>query len=159
MPVGSYSNPLIKYILTHYIDVIYCKITLEEMGEWCKGKAGGNPLETALIWKADIDQAIISLAPKMTGWKPSELTSSDAVIQVSRSNDISRMQRSLAVDCILRDCLKVCKRTNATFDPISKVSIPGPEICYSEGIITRLRKYLNGEGRDSQGKFIQKVKE
>ena len=150
----SYSNALLKYILTHYIDVIYCKITIEELGEFCKGKPGKNPLETCLIWRADLDQAIISLAPKMDGWQPSELTSSDAVIQVSRSNNISRMQRDLVRDCILRGCEKVCKRTTGSYDILSKIWIPGPEICYNAGIISRLRKFLNAEGRDAQGKFI-----
>jgi hypothetical protein len=147
--MNSYSNALLKYILTHYIDVIYCKITVEEMGEFCKGKSGKNPLETALLWKADIDQAIISLAPSMTGWQPSELTSSDAVIQLSRSNNVSRMQRSLISDCILKNCEKVCKRTG----------YKKPETCWNEGIISRLRHYLNGDVRDATGKFTVKLTE
>jgi hypothetical protein len=112
------------------------------MGEYCKGKSGKNPLETALIWKADLDKALVNLAPGMP-FNPSEITSVDMIMQIARSNDVSRMQRSLLSDCVLKSCDKICKRTGNR----------GPELCYNEGIISRMRKYLNGEGRDDKGKF------
>jgi len=154
----SYSNALLKYVLTHYIEIMYGKVTPEEMQDSCKGKSHKNPLETALIWKSDLDQSIVSLSTRHHGWADALPGMTDSVIlHLSQSNKVSGMQRQLISDCVLKGCPKFCKRTNATFDPISKVSIPGPEICYSEGIITRCRKFLNGEVRDESGKFKVRV--
>jgi hypothetical protein len=78
----SYSNALIKFVLTHYIEIMYGKITVEEMQDFCSGSAGKNPLETALQWKADTDRALVALAPTMKGWQPRDITSSDIIIQI-----------------------------------------------------------------------------
>jgi hypothetical protein len=143
----SYSNALIKYVLSHYIEIMYGKITIEEMGEYCKGKSGKNPLETALIWKADCDQALVSLSNRKHGWSDAlrDGMSDSMITHLARSNEVSDMQRSLISDCILKDCGKFCKRTCGK---------NAPETCWNEGIISRLRKYLNHEGRDDQGKFV-----
>jgi hypothetical protein len=140
----SYSNALLKFILTHYIDILYSKITIEEMGEYCHGKSHRNPLETALLWKVDVDRALVNLAPAMP-FNPSKITSADMIIQIARSNDVSRMQRSLISDCILKNCEKICKRTG----------YKKPETCWNESVITRLRHFLNGDVRDGQGRFIK----
>ncbi len=142
----SYSNALVKWILVHYIDILYGKITPEEMGDFCKSAGRKNPLETALIWKADVDTAIISLSKK-TGWEDALLGMTDSmVLHLCRSNQVSSMQRTLINDCILKGCLKHCKDTG-----------PGRKICYNEGIITRMRKYLNKEGRSELGRFEVKI--
>jgi len=138
-----YSNALLKFVLTHYIDIVYCKITPEELGEFCRGLSKKNPLETVLIWKSDLDRGLVSLAPNMP-FNPSEITSADMVIQLARSNDVSRMQRALIADCMLKACDKICKRT---------CGLNAPEVCWNEGIITRIRHYLNGDKRDANGRF------
>lgn len=147
----SYSNALIKWILTHYCDVLHGKVTPEEMQDFCRSTGRKNPLETVLTWKADIDQAIISLAPRMTGWDPAEITSADCILQLGRSNLVSRMQRDIINDCVLHNCMRDCKDTGAH----------GSKLCYNEGIISRLRRYLNKEytnthikQRDSSGLFV-----
>lgn len=160
----SYSNSLIKFVLTHYIDILYGKITPEEMGDFCRSMGRKNPLETALIWKSDIDEAIISLSKSHHGWgdalrdaKEIEVGGvkvrkmSDAMIlHLCRSNSVSGWQRMLINHCILRDCGKDCKVTGSR----------GSKICWNEGIITRMRKYLNGrrlwvkdQPRGADGRF------
>jgi hypothetical protein len=125
---------------------MYGKITPEEMQDFTRSVGRKNPLETALIWKTDFDQALISLSPTSKGWDPAEITSGEIILQIARSNHIGNMQRSIISDCILKNCNKICKRT------------PRPETCWNEGIITRMRKTLNGEwlaanGRTPDGKI------
>jgi len=141
----SYSNALIKYVLTHYIDIMYGKITPDEMGDFCNSAGRKNPLETALIWKADIDQAIISLSSRSHGWADAlhDGMTDSMILHLCRSNQVSSMQRDLINWCILRDCCKVCKDTG----------YKGSKMCWNEGIITRMRKYLNKEWRDESGQF------
>lgn len=143
--MSSYSSDLIKFTLTHYVDIMNGKITPDEMGDFCKSAGRRNPLETALIWKSDIDKAIISLSDRKTGWRDAlrNIMSDSMLLQLCRSNDISNMQRTLLNDCILKNCGKECKRT----------IYPYTEPCWNEGIITRLRKYLNHDGRDEKGRF------
>ncbi len=132
----SYSNALIKFVLTHYLDIVWGKITPDEMNDFTQSAGRKNPLETALIWKSDIDQALISLTKK-TGWKDAlaEGMSDSMILHLSRSNELSNMQRTIVGDCILRDCCTECKKTGHK----------KPLICWNEGIITRMRKYLNGD--------------
>jgi hypothetical protein len=127
---------------------MYGKITPEEMQDFTRSCGRKNPLETALIWKCDFDQALVSLSPKHKGWEPAEITSGDMILQIVRSNHIGNMQRTIISDCILKNCNKMCKRT------------PRPETCWNEGIFSRMKKYLNGlwmieHGRDLNGKFLK----
>jgi len=152
--IESYSNGLIKFVLTHYMDIMWGKITPEEMGDFCKSAGRKNPLETALIWKSDIDRAIVSLSKK-TSWADALPGMTDSmVLHLCRSNQVSSMQRDLINNCILRDCCKVCKDTGYR----------GSKLCYNEGIITRMRRFLNKEyveqhikGRDDSGLFTREA--
>ena len=147
----SYSNALIKFTLTHYMDIVYGKITPDEMQDFTRSVGRKNPLETALIWKTDIDTSIVSLSKRHHGWKDALAAgmSDSMILHLCRSNELSNMQRTIVNDCILRDCCKVCKVTG----------YGGSEICWNEGIITRMRLHLNGiwlaqNGRDPKGRFV-----
>ena len=144
----SYSNALLKFIATHYCDIMWGKITPAEMSDFTKSVGRKNPLETAMIWRADFDQAFISLSSKHHGWKDALPGMTDSVIlYLCRSNEVSAMQRAILNDCILKSCTKICKRTDSH----------GPDICWNTGIITRMRHFLNGEVRDESGKFKVRV--
>jgi hypothetical protein len=114
---------------------MYGKITPEELGDFCKSVGRKDPLNTVLNWKIDIDQALVSLSPKSKGWDPAEITSGEIILQIVRSNHIGNMQRLVVSDCILKNCNKACKRTGAH----------GPEMCWHEPIISRMRRFLNAE--------------
>lgn len=140
-----YSNKQIKYILVHYVEILNGKITLEPTEEQ-HTKSGRNPQEAALSQMADINRAIISLSDKKTGWSDAlqDGMNESMILHLCRSNKICDMQRTIINDCILKGCEKDCKRT----------SYPYQDECPNEGIITRLRKYLNSEGRDpNTGRF------
>ena len=148
--MDSYSNALIKFTLSHYCDILWGKITPDEMQDFCQSMGRKNPLETALIWKVDIDQAIISLSSRHHGWKDavSEGMSDSMILHLGRSNTVCNMQRDLINDCILKGCMKFCKNTG----------YGNPELCYHESIITRMKRYLNGlwlkeNNRDPRGRF------
>jgi len=164
----SYSNALIKFVLVHYVDILYGKITPEEMGDFTKSAGRKNPQETALIWKADIDQAIISLSKRHHGWadalageKVIEVNglkfrgmSDSMILHLCRSNSLSNMQRDIVNSCIMKDCIKACKDTGSR----------GSKICWNEGIISRMRRFLNKQylaahGKDDHGRFVEKVME
>jgi hypothetical protein len=114
---------------------MYGKITPEEMGDFCKSAGRKNPLETALIWKADIDTAIISLSDRKHGWEDAlhDGMSDSMLLHLCRSNHVSVMQREIINQCILKDCVKMCKDTG----------YGKSKLCLNEGIITRMRKFLN----------------
>ncbi|MDD5510885.1 MAG: hypothetical protein PHI12_08745 [Dehalococcoidales bacterium] len=154
MPVGSYSNALLKFVLVHYVEIMHGKITPAEMSEFTKSAGRKNPLETAMIWRADLDQAIHSLSPRGI-WAEACKDMTDTMLyhlgRLDKRDDsgpipypLSTMQRVLVNDCILKGCGKVCKRTCGK---------NAPDVCWNENIITRLRHFLNGEGRDQAGRF------
>jgi hypothetical protein len=129
---------------------MYGKITPDEMGDFCHGKPQKNPLETALIWKSDIDLAIISLSDRKHGWRDAlqDGMSDSMILHLCRSNEVGSMQRTVINQCILKDCLKTCKETGTR----------GSKVCWNEGIISRMRRYLNKQwldehGRDQAGRF------
>jgi len=150
MSQESYSNARLKYTLTHYSEILQGKVTLEEIGEFHKGSK--NPLETALIMKADLDQAMSSLSPRGDIWAQAcQSMSVSLLIHLGRMDKrddngnripypLSSMQRALVNDCILKGCGKICKRTCGE---------DAPETCWNEGIISRMRRTLNKENRDS----------
>ncbi len=148
----SYSNALLKFIAVHYCDIMWGKITPEEMQDFTKSAGRKNPLETAMIWRADFDTALVSLSGRFHGWQDAlrDGMSESMILHLCRSNEVSNMQRSIINDCILKGCGKACKRTGNH----------GPDICWNEGIISRMRHYLNGEytarhvkARNGQGCF------
>jgi hypothetical protein len=146
--MNSYCDTLIKFTLTHYVDIMNGKITPEDMGDFCRSGARRNPLETALIWKADIDRAIKSLAPKVPGWDPDEITTGQMLRRVAFSPGLlSSMQQDLIVICMLgestrfKTCNVECRATEGIW--VDGVYMPGARSCANEGIITRMRKFLN----------------
>jgi len=131
------------------MDITWGKITPEELGDFCKSMGRKDPLNTVLNWKIDIDRGIISLSKK-TGWADAlrDGMSDAMILHLARSNSLSNMQRDLVNQCILKDCCKICKDTG----------YGKSKLCYCEGIISRIRRYLNKEilkqnGRDEQGRF------
>ena len=158
--IDSYSNALIKFTLTHYVDIMYGKITPEEMGDFCKSVGRKDPLNTALNWKADIDQAIASLSNRKQGWHPYEITSGEMIRRIAFTPGLlSSMQQDIVVICILKEnthyknCNLQCKETNDTW--VNGVKVQSLKSCANADIITRMRKFLNGQGRDGSGKFIK----
>jgi hypothetical protein len=135
--IDSYSNALIKFVLTHYLDIVYCKITPEQMQDFTRSAGRHNPLETALIWKADVDLALVSLSKTHHGWEDAlkDGMSDSMILHLSRSKHLSTMQREIVSNCILRDCNTDCNKTRKG----------GPCTCWSEPVISRMRRYLNGK--------------
>ena len=153
----SYSNALLKFIATHLLDIAGGKITPEEMQDFAKSMGRKNPMETAWGWMIDFNVAFHALAPRGIWDQVARDGLSEPMLyhlgRLDKRDDsgpipypLSTMQRLLVNDCILKGCTKVCKRTGSR----------GPDVCWNEPILTRMRHFLNGEGRDSQGKFIQK---
>ena len=151
----SYSNAQIKWILTHYCEVMGGKVTPEELRDFCKSMGRKDPLNTVLNWKIDLDQAIHSLSPRGI-WAEACRDMTDSMLyhlgRLDKRDDsgpipypLSTMQRQLVNDCILKGCTKICKRTGSR----------GPDVCWNEPILTRMRHFLNGEGRDTQGRFVK----
>ena len=135
----GYSDGQIKFILENYIDLASGAMPVDKAARWLKSVSGCKDyLTTFSIWKADIDRAISSLCPEHDHWHnvATEITPS-MLLHISRSKELSRMQRDIVSLCIIRDCqTKDCER--AIF-------------CVNQGIVTRMRKFLNG-------KFIHKTK-
>ncbi len=157
--MDSYSNALIKFVLTHYVDVLYNKLTPEDMKDFCKSAGRKNPLETALIWKCDIDRSLHSLAPKGIWEMACRDMTADMLLHLSRMDKydddgeriphLSFMQRDIVSECILKNCPRVCKETGF-----------GKKPCPNEHIISRMRHFLNKDyveqhikNRDELGHF------
>jgi len=105
---------------------------IDKAKEHMKSSSPRNPEEIFIIWKADIDRAISSLCPEHDHWHnvATEITPS-MLLHISRSKDLSRMQRDIVSLCIIRDChAQDCERAI---------------YCENQGIITRMRKFLNGK--------------
>lgn len=128
----SYSNEQIKFILENYLDIASGSMPIDKAKEFLKSAGRKNPAETFIIWKADIDRSISSLCPEHDHWCniATEITPS-MLLHISRSKELSRMQRDVVNLCIIRDCqTKDCDRAI---------------YCPNQGIITRMRKFLNGK--------------
>jgi hypothetical protein len=129
----GYSNGQIQFILEHYIDLASGNMPVDKATMWLKSVSGRKDyLTTFSIWKADIDLAISSLCPEHDHWHlvATEITPS-MLLHISRSKDLSRMQRDIVSLCIIRDCqAQDCERAI---------------YCENQGIITRMRKFLNGK--------------
>ena len=129
----AYSTGQIKFILEHYIDLASGDMPVDKASKWLKSVSGRKDHNaTFSIWKADIDRAISSLCPEHDHWRnvATEITPS-MLLHISRSKELSRMQRDIVSLCIIRDCqTQDCER--AIF-------------CENQGIITRMRKFLNGK--------------
>lgn len=127
----GYSNEQIKFILEHYMDLASGDMPVDKAARWLKSVSGRKDYNaTFSIWKVDIDRAISSLCPEHDHWHDiaTEITPS-MLLHVSRSKELSRMQRDIVSLCIIRDCqTKDCEA--AIF-------------CANQGIITRMRKFLN----------------
>ena len=129
----SYSNKLIKFTLVHYTDIMTGSIsgaTFDEMKLFTKSSGKKNPQETLSIWKADIDTAICSLAPRHDIWQfvSTQITPS-MLLHISRSRGLSLRQRDIVSLCILADCGRVCSGYCS----------------YVEGTISMMRRFLNVE--------------
>jgi len=123
----SYSNRLIRFALENYIDLASGNLTVDKMAEFTLSKGRKNPMETQNCWKADIDRAISSLAPKYDVWCFMYKESFECI----RFNlhKLAIMQRTIVSDCIFKECYKF----GSEYD------------CPNDGIISRLRRYLNHE--------------
>lgn len=138
------------------MEIVWGKITPEELGDFCKSMGRKDPLNTVLNWKIDIDQAIISLSTKHHGWADAlrDGMSDSMILHLARSNELSRMQRDIVNLCILKDCVKVCKDTGYSKS----------KLCYNEGIISRMRHSLNKDyaaqhikARNENGQFTREA--
>ena len=127
----GYKNEQIKFILENYIDLACGNMPVDKAAKWLKSVSGRKDYNaTFSIWKADIDRAISSLCPEHDHWhNVATVITPSLLLHVSRSKELSRMQRDIVNLCIIRDCqTKDC--VNAIY-------------CANEGIITRMRKFLN----------------
>jgi len=128
----GYNNEQIKFILEHYLEMASSNLPIDKAKEYLKSASKKNPAEMFIIWKADVDSAISSLCPKNDIWHKvaMEITPS-MLLHISRSKELSRMQRDIVNLCITRDCqTQDCERAL---------------YCGNQGIITRMRKFLNGK--------------
>jgi hypothetical protein len=126
----SYSSDQIVFILQNYIDIASGNMPIDKAKEFLKSAGRKNPADTFLIWKADIDRAISSLCPKNDIWC---LISSESNVEKIRSYEtrLPRMQRVIVRAYILDEWLD----WNGLFYGEYEV----------KGIISRMRKFLNGE--------------
>ncbi len=138
----GYSNGQIKFIMENYIDLASGNMPVDKATKWLKSVSGRKDYNaTFSIWKADIDRAISSLCPKNDIWHKvaTEITPS-MLLHISRSKELSRMQRDIVNLCIIRDCPSMdCERAI---------------YCVNQGIITRMRKLLNGKYENKHRELI-----
>jgi len=141
----GYSNELSKFILEHYLEIASGNMPIDKAKEFMKSTGRKNPEETFIIWKADIDRAISSLCPKNDIWhKVATEISPSMLLHISRSKDLSRMQRDIVNLCIIRDCqTKDCNRAI---------------YCANQGIVTRMRKFLNGKFKNNSNCVLVQLK-
>jgi len=119
----SYSNEQIKFILEHYLEIASGNMPIDRAKEYLKSSGKKNPAEIFIIWKADIDRAISGLCPKNDLWCDlcREVT---AEMLRFHARSLSQMQREIVMVHIMNEW---------------------PETPYCDGIITRMRKFLNGK--------------
>jgi len=134
----GYSSQQIKFILEHYIDLAIGDMPIDKAKEFLKSAGRKNPAETFIIWKADIDRAISSLCPEHDHWQDvaTQITPS-MLLHVSRSKELSRMQRDIVSLCIIRDCQT----------PDCEKAI----YCANQGVVTRMRRFLNSKYKNESG--------
>ena len=138
----GYSNELIQFILEHYMELASGNMPIDKAKEHLKSSSPRNPEEIFIVWKADIDRAISSLCPEHDHWHnvATEITPS-MLLHISRSKELSRMQRDIVNLCIIRDCqAQDCERAI---------------YCENQGIITRMRKFLNGKFKNRPKRMRQ----
>jgi hypothetical protein len=136
----GYSNEQIKFILEHYLEIASGNMPIDKAKDFLKSSGKRNPAETFIVWKADIDRSISSLCPEHDHWHTvaTEITPS-MLLHISRSKELSRMQRDIVNLCIIRDCHN---------EDCGKAIF-----CANQGIITRMRKFLNGKYRNQSTSF------
>jgi len=117
----GYSNEQIKFILEHYLEIASGNMPIDKAKDFLKSTGRRNPAETFIIWKADIDRAISALCPKNDLWCN---LCRDVTAEMLRfhARRLSQMQREIVMVCVMGEW---------------------PGTIYCDGIITRIRKFLN----------------
>jgi len=142
MKTESYSNALIRFILRHYIDIASGSMPIKKAADegFIKGAGRKNPAESFLIWRSDVDQAISSLV------RPGEDRWEDLIQGLDfegirdRLGLLPRIQRLLIKHCIFGECYWCKNMLDCPSDRNGG--------CDETGIISRMRRCLNGEGYD-----------
>lgn len=136
----GYANKQIIFVLQNYIDISSGAFPVDKAKEYLRSAGNKNPGETFIIWKSDIDQAISSLCPKNDMWclLCHQVIGEKIRFHIGR---LPRMQRVIVSAYILDDWMDW-----------NGLSYGDREV---GGIITRMRKFLNGDGRDEKGRFMK----
>lgn len=131
----SYSKKLLRWGLINYTD-LSCGLSprvLDELKQFNKTRKSGTAQQTIVIIKADIDNAISSLATKRGDiWALVSLgITPGALLHASRHPQLSSLQRRIISGCILDPC-SGCSGKFA------------PSYCENNFILKRMQAHLNG---------------
>jgi len=122
----SYSNNLIRFTLNNWLDIKSGCVCIDKMAEFTKSAGRKNPTESALIWAADIDRAIDALSHGEWLAMVRDLGHEGLRDQAQK---LPRVQRIIVLECIFAGC----------------PGCPKPMTCANGGIISKMRRWLNGE--------------
>lgn len=143
-----YTPGIIRFGLTHYLDIKNGNSVIEEGLFRSNGK--GNPNESALTLLADIDRAISSLCKSYNKDLWPEISRLNTEMMRARSEYMPPSQRYIVKNCIFGDCGRKCQRSKSESQRY---------ICLESGSIYRMINFLNGEKPRELVKSIPEVKQ
>jgi len=141
-----YTPGIIRFGLTHYLDIKNGNSVIEEGLFRSNGK--GNPNESALTLLADIDRAISSLCKSYDKDLWPEISRLNPEMMRARSEDMPPAQRYIVKNCIFGDCGRECQRAKSESQHYK---------CLESGSIYRMMDFLNEEKPRELVKSIPEV--